>query len=175
VPTRANNWHDFFNVLIFAAFPRSKSVLHGRHRRVLEQRVPELVELLPGARTREQDHLAMLDEGGVLLAVDSRNHEAITFCLESAQHESLNRAIERGELRPWLFGHAHMEHLVKGALSRAPMTMPRAKPVLLDVGVNATRDDVDVALATQLSAPTVAFLENAWRAISLEVLYGSRR
>jgi hypothetical protein len=59
VPTRARNWHDFFNALVWATFPRAKRALHRRqHRAAGEGR---------GRRTREQDCLAMLDEGGVVV------------------------------------------------------------------------------------------------------------
>lgn len=173
LPTRPCNWHDFFNVLIFVAFARSKRVLHGRHCRILEQRVPEQLHNLPGARTREQDHLAMLDEGGVLLAVDSVNAASLAQMLEAAQHERLRSAIELGQVRPWLIGHAHLEHLAINALSKTTAPLPRAKPVLLEVGANASRDRVDDALAVRLAAPSVEFLQNGWRAVPLECLYGN--
>jgi len=171
LPTRANNWHDFFNVLVFAAFAHSKRALHVRHCRILEERVPAQIQTLPGTRTREQDHLAMLDEGGVLLAVDSADAESLVQWLDTAQHERLRTAVDRGKIRAWLIGHAHLEHLAINSISTNSAPLPRAKPVVLDVGVGACRAQVDDALATRLAAPSVEFLQTGWRAVPLDCLY----
>ncbi len=83
VPSRARTWHDFFNMLVWATFPRTKRAINARQRAALRARVHPGMERLPGARTREQDMLAMLDEGG---------------------------ALRGAEL--WILGHAIYEHLV---------------------------------------------------------------
>ena len=171
LPTRADNWHDFFNVLVFVAFAHSKRALHRKHCRILEERVPAQIQTLPGTRTREQDHLAMLDEGGVLLAVDSANAESIEEWLDTAQHERLRAALARGKVRAWLIGHAHLEHLAINSISILPVPLPRAKPVVLNVGVGASRAQVDDALATRLAAPSVEFLQTGWRAVPLDCLF----
>jgi hypothetical protein len=85
VPSRATTWHDFFNMLVWATFPATKRAINARQRAALRARVHPGMERLPGARTREQDMLAMLDEGGAL----------------------------QGD-RLWILGHAIYEHLVTG-------------------------------------------------------------
>ncbi len=116
----------------------------------------------------------MLDEGGVLLAVDRANLAEVTEWLYSAKHDRLGLAIARGEVRPWLIGHAHHEHVAMQAVSNAPGPLPRAKPVLLDVGVTANRGEVDAALeALLVSSADMSYLVNGWRAVSLEHLRGS--
>jgi hypothetical protein len=66
VPTRRGSWHDLLNALVWATFPRAKLALHARQHRVITSRIgPDL--RLPGGRTRDQDAVAMLDEGGVVL------------------------------------------------------------------------------------------------------------
>lgn len=77
VQTRLRNWHDFFNALAWLIFPHTKAALN---RRQVEGWDPTLI------RTREQDRLAMFDEGGVILVGDN----------------------------VLLFGHALMESLVLG-------------------------------------------------------------
>lgn len=73
VPSRARTWHDFFNMLVWATFPAIKRAINARQRRALRARLtPDMIRL-PSARTREQDLLAMLDEGGVM-AVDGEHH-----------------------------------------------------------------------------------------------------
>ena len=85
VPSRAGDWHDFFNMLVWVTFPRAKCAVNARQRRALRERVDPASSRLPGARSREQDALAMLDEGGVLLlagrGLSVRAHEAL------AQHD----------------------------------------------------------------------------------------
>jgi Protein of unknown function (DUF3025) len=66
VPTRARSWHDLLNALVWASFPRAKLALHTRQHRMIEARLGADLRL-PGARTKEQDAVAMLDEGGVVL------------------------------------------------------------------------------------------------------------
>jgi hypothetical protein len=70
VPSRARNWHDFFNMLVWHTLPRTKVAINARQRRALRARVSPGMRRLPGARTREQDLLAMLDEGGAIERAD---------------------------------------------------------------------------------------------------------
>lgn len=72
VPSRTRNWHDFFNMLVWATFPVIKVAINARQRAALRARITPEMTRLPGARTREQDMLAMLDEGGVML-LDGRH------------------------------------------------------------------------------------------------------
>lgn len=87
VPTRANSVHDLFNALVWAAFPLAKRALHERQHAAQGQQGEA-----PGywVRSREQDWLSMLDEGGMVMVGDT----------------SL------------LFGHALAEHLIAGIQAR---------------------------------------------------------
>jgi len=84
VPTRARSWHDLLNALVWATYPRAKAALHARQHRIVQARLAPGMTRLPSARTREGDTIAMLDEGGLLVARD----------------------------RPLLFGHALAEGLL---------------------------------------------------------------
>lgn len=66
VPTRPRCWHDFSNALVWTTFPRAKTVLHARQNRAVQAWIPADATRLPGARSREMDALALLDEGGVV-------------------------------------------------------------------------------------------------------------
>jgi hypothetical protein len=170
VPTRSESWHDFFNVMMFAAFPRSKATLHHRHRTILEARLPLAVTKLPGARTTEQDALTMLDEGGVLLASTPEDGLHLDAVLDDGNHDALRRLIAEGRCRPWLFGHAHAEHIVL-ALQGAALPLPRAKPVRLAVAPDASRPQVDDALAERLCDPAFCAENDHRRAVAIEVLF----
>ncbi len=86
VATRLGNAHDLFNALVWASFPLAKRALARRQHDAHVLRLGAEPVRLPNARSREQDTLAMIDEGGVLCGPDRRV----------------------------LFGHALYEHLWMG-------------------------------------------------------------
>lgn len=86
VSTRLRNPHDLFNALVWAMYPHAKRALTRRQHDAHVRRLGSEVKTLPNARSREQDTLAMIDEGGVL----------------------------QGPGGNFLFGHALYEHLYDG-------------------------------------------------------------
>lgn len=170
IPTRPRNWHDFFNVMMFAAFSRTKQQLHARHRDILERHLPVELERLPGARTEEQDCLTILDEGGVVLSTDASACDTVNELLESGHHQALRGLIGREAVKPWLFGHAHLEHLAKHhAMSGVPL--PSAKPVVLAMDASAPRPEVDAELARRVGDPGFCATRDGRRPIALHELY----
>jgi hypothetical protein len=87
VPTRPENLHDFMNALTWAAFPKAKRALCQRQRAIAVARGAHTSRL----RTKAQDRLAMLDEGGLV-------------------------QLPSGETL--VFGHGLLEDLVLGRVSR---------------------------------------------------------
>lgn len=168
VPSRERDWHDFFNALCFATFPRSKIALHTRQYAILEQRVGHDAQRLPGARTREQDALTLFDEGGVVIAADERGYETLMNAspevrrarlleITTRSHEATASPIEQlssngsdGCVALVPFGHALFEHLIEALRCPAGCTQLMLLPSL-----SSDRDrllqDVDRALATALS------------------------
>ncbi|MGZ3451938.1 MAG: DUF3025 domain-containing protein [Polyangiales bacterium] len=110
VPSRLRSWHDFFNMLVWATFPNVKTAINARQRAALRARVDPSMTKLPSARTEEQDALAMLDEGGLILATRVDLDDAI----ERADLEPIVAAIRAGDARAILLGHAIYEHHVVG-------------------------------------------------------------
>jgi hypothetical protein len=84
IPTRERSWHDFFNACVWATFPNAKQALSARQLAFKEAALAKHSRL-PNARSRDEDRLTMLDEGGVLLVRDEK---------------------------PIVFGHAIYEHFV---------------------------------------------------------------
>ncbi len=130
VPTRACNWHDFLNALVWASFPRAKAMLHRRQHALVKVWATPGATTLPNARTRAHDALALVDEGGVVV-------------LRAGSVESTVP-----------FGHALFEGLVLGA--RAMI----ARAVVIDVAALPAEDDeraalADVCLAARLEQPLV--------------------
>jgi len=145
VPCLDASYHDLFNALVWAAFPRSKRALHARQFRALERRWRPGATRLPNRRTPEQDALTIFDEGGVVVVVDAREGD-------------IDGARDGSSLRVVPFGHAVMEHV---CFEAAPV---RAAAIALDVPLASASgrelfEAVDRALSlrladeAQLSAP----------------------
>ncbi|HEY2745833.1 MAG TPA: DUF3025 domain-containing protein [Polyangia bacterium] len=130
VPSRERNWHDFLNALVWGTFPRAKAALHRRQAALLAARIDGDAPRLPAHRTREQDGLAMIDEGGVV-ALEA---PAAELCL--------------------VFGHALYEGFVLGVprmtarLVRLPIAALAGDPIA----------QADAALAARLADPTLSTL-----------------
>jgi hypothetical protein len=64
---------------VWGVFPRAKAALHGRQHRAILASLPPGSTRLPGARSREHDALALLDEGGVVLLETTRGRVGLVF------------------------------------------------------------------------------------------------
>jgi hypothetical protein len=148
VPSRPRCWHDFFNMLCWATFPRTKAALNRRQRAVLTRLGLDTLARLPNARTREQDALALLDEGGCAVVTEAPLGDALA---QGAWH-TIARAVGDGTAQVVVLGHAVYEHLVTGN------TLVRALPIELRVprlppAGTACVAHVDAELASVLDDP----------------------
>lgn len=119
VETRPDNWHDFFNALVWLAFPRSKAALNARHRRA---------SLAAGeGRGRERDAMTHFDECGVIVVSSDPELLGLVrdFRWKALFHENRSALGER--LRCFIFGHATYEQLL------SPFRGLTAKAVLYEV------------------------------------------
>ncbi len=98
VPTRPGSFHDLMNALVWAAFPRTKAALHVLQLGFVERARREGTV---GRRTKAHDALAILDEGGVLVA----SREPL------GSEGDLAAALDRGSARHLVFGHGIYESL----------------------------------------------------------------
>ena len=107
VPTRTASWHDFFNALVWATFPKSKRVFHERQQKAVAARIGPTSKSLPDRRTREQDGLAILDEGSLLLLAAEERYAALASALSARDVLAVESA-------------------ARGGLSRGPRVRARA-------------------------------------------------
>lgn len=125
VPCLSASYHDLFNAIAFAAFPRSKRALHERQYRALIQWAEEGAAQLPGARTREQDALTIFDEGGMVVCMTAeraRAHRGVAFGGPVQAPPGSGAALAPLRVDDLLgqgleiltFGHALLEHLHDG-------------------------------------------------------------
>jgi hypothetical protein len=113
VPTRARSWHDLMNALVWATFPGAKAALHARQHAIIAARLGRDLRL-PGTRTREQDALAMLDEGGVALLCARARRPELDRAIARDSTAALARLVEDDAAAVVVFGHAIYEALVCG-------------------------------------------------------------
>jgi hypothetical protein len=113
VPTRPRSWHDVMNALVWATFPTAKLALHARQHAIIAGRLGRDLRL-PGARTPEQDALAMFDEGGIAIVCSRpRRGELESALARDSTTELLHLVRERSAV-PMVFGHAIYESLASG-------------------------------------------------------------
>lgn len=152
IPTRSRTWHDLFNVIGWLAFPQTKRAINQRQYEALVPWYDSALladgtrPKLPGARTREQDALAMVDEGGLLLLVDETHAQRLFELLDQGTHDELLDLVREHALVPIVFGHAMHEHLMS---SDAPV---RALPIPLRCGAIPSSLERSIALADRLLA-----------------------
>lgn len=101
VQTRSENWHDFFNALVWRVFPRTKAAINLLHYRASLERPPA-----ESCRGTARDVLTLFDESGVAVAC-ARAELGELLRQHSWKELFWNR---RGELaasmRFFVFGHS---------------------------------------------------------------------
>ena len=87
IRTRYENWHDFYNALIWFTFPKIKATLNMRQFYAFDENAEFPWKNPPRSRTREQDFLTIFDEGGCLLV--NANGFKIPFLFGHAVYERM--------------------------------------------------------------------------------------
>lgn len=103
IATRAENWHDFFNALIWRRYPALKRALNARQ-------VAEIARMGDKQRSRAQCALTHFDEGGVIVVLrdqallplwDAHDWHGLFWRSREAWHD--------GRIGLQVFGHALLE------------------------------------------------------------------
>lgn len=133
IATRKDHWHDFFNALVWHAFPKTKTAINSLHAKELKEQKSTL-------RSRKRDLLTLFDESGVIVIAEESILELIK------QHKWNTLFVEKkqewisGKITLITFGHAMYEKYL------APYIGMTAQTLLLSSQV----DDIDSFLATKL-------------------------
>lgn len=105
VETRPDNWHDFFNALVWLAFPETKKAITVAHMRAMQA---------DGApRGSQRDALTHFDECGIVVL--SSSSELLALLRDFAWRELFvrRRAEVIAAMRFVVFGHATYEALLQ--------------------------------------------------------------
>lgn len=109
VATRANNWHDLLNALIWLRYPALKAALNARQ-------VAEIAKVGTKQRTRAQCALTHFDEAGVVVCLRDPRLLALWDAHDWHGLFWRERAAWRdGRISAEVFGHALLEHALKPA------------------------------------------------------------
>jgi len=169
LPTRAGSWHDLSNLLVWCAFPRAKRALVARQDAIVRQRISDGPHALPSTRTREQDALAMLDEGGVLILCRAGER------IDLGAPDTVHAAITERRIGLRVFGHALLEAVATDGLRERDL---RGAAVVLRVEdpLASSMEEADRALVrhlqdkAELRAPDPA--RSLWLAAAFAAMSG---
>lgn len=105
VQTRTENWHDFFNALVWQIFPRAKSVLNQLHYQT------QLLESLNKAKYRSvlRDAATHIDESGVIVVSSKKTLIQLLRDFEWKQLFWRKREAVLSSMRFFIFGHGLYE------------------------------------------------------------------
>lgn len=161
VETRPDNWHDFFNALIWLTFPRSKRAITARH----------VAAMAPAGTARGQvrDALTHFDECG--LVVLSTQPELLDLLRAHCWRELFvdRRQAVRAAMRFVVFGHATYEALLQ------PFRGLTAKAILYEIGddwLALSGRDLNAALDERLAGDFAAGRHAAPRSLQPVPLLG---
>ncbi len=123
VQTRAHNWHDLFNALVWLTFPRAKAALNQLHyQALLQEHGNEKVQRGP-----LRDTATLLDESGVIVVSSDAGLSKLLQDYEWKQLFWRRREAVCTHMRFFLFGHGLYEKALK------PYTGMTGKGIILRV------------------------------------------
>ena len=166
VETRPDNLHDFFNALVWLAFPRAKARLNALHAAEIPRE--------GGKRGRLRDLLTIFDEGGAIVLCDDT---PLLQMLGNFEWKALfweHRERLRQEMRIMVFGHAVMEQALEpwpGITCKAILAPRSAHP---DAAVHAWLSALQPGASPRDLAPLPIFGFPGWSAQS-EAFYDDAR
>ncbi len=105
VQTRTDNWHDFFNALVWCIFPRAKSALNQLHYQM------QLFESMNKIRHRStlRDAATLFDESGVIVFSCEKTLVQLLKDFEWKELFWRNRENVLSSMRFFVFGHGLYE------------------------------------------------------------------
>lgn len=146
VETRPENWHDYFNALVWLTFPQAKRALSAGHARAI-------ANSSDGLRGVQRDALTHFDECGIVV-VSSRPE--LLDLLRDFQWKPLfveRRTEVMRAMRFFIFGHATYEQLLKpfrGLTAKA--ILHQVDEAWLNTSITEQVNAVDALLAADLTS-----------------------
>ncbi len=140
IQTRTENWHDFFQLLTWFIFPKTKAVINAIHIPKAKRRIEGGGDV--GRRTPVENMLSLFDEGGVVI---TSSDPALLQLIRDFKWKELfwqRRDELAGKFDCTTFGHAMYEKAL------APYIGMTANAILLEVDAAYFVKPMDERLAT---------------------------
>lgn len=105
IQTRLQNWHDFFNALVWMTFPYTKATLNHIHFQTMQQKRPQSAS----QRGPLRDAATLFDESGIVIL---SSHIELIELLQKRRWKKLfwlNRELVQSNMKFFVFGHALFE------------------------------------------------------------------
>jgi len=107
VQTRADNWHDLLNALVWFTFPKAKAAINARHYQALTD-----AAAMPETRSQRgavRDTNTLLDESGVIVACADAELAGLLCSFSWKELFWQRRELVRTRMGFYLFGHGLYE------------------------------------------------------------------
>jgi hypothetical protein len=152
VPTRANDWHDFFNALSWCVWPRSKAALNAAHVREIDARRANGT----AGRGPLRDALTQFDECGLLVVSSDPDIPRLLAAHEWQEVFWNRRDRLAGNTAFLVFGHGSWEQLRNPFAGLCAKTLHRVvAPQWFDLQRRERQRDTDAWLADRIVAGDV--------------------
>ncbi len=139
ISTRADNWHDLLNALIWIEYTALKSAINARY-------AAELNDRQGSERSRAQMAITHFDEGGAIVLL--RDPALVRYWDRHDWHDLFcteRTAWQDGRIRVIIFGHAMLEHALM------PHQVVTAKCVLANVAKDESAADAERRVISQMA------------------------
>jgi len=149
VQTRENSWHDFFNALVWHAFPQTKCIINALQYENQKLRYPSK-DRLPA-----ENMLTLFDENGAVVV--SRNQELLELIRNHQWHELFwqRREEMKHNLRVTIIGHGLYEKCLSPYVGMIAQTLllPEPQGISLDAYVSTVLSSRSRDLNTSMLSP----------------------
>ncbi len=108
IQTRSNNWHDFFNALVWMTFPRTKAVLNQIHYDEMQRALQNEQK----QRSKLRDAATLFDESGVIVVCSQKDLFVLLKNHEWKQLFWEQRKAVLSSMRFFVFGHGLYEKVL---------------------------------------------------------------
>lgn len=151
VETRSDNWHDWFNALVWLTFPQAKAALSARHAAALAAGGGTAMAGAP--RGKGRDAMTHFDECGAVVVAEDASLLDLLAAFRWRELFVERRQAVVGGLRVFVFGHATYEALLSPfrGLTAKCVLAPMA-PGWLAQPLAGQLAEIDARLAADLAA-----------------------
>jgi hypothetical protein len=151
IPTRAKNWHDLFNALVWMSFPKSKAAINARHYQELVNQAEASKDSQRGA---VRDVNTLLDESGVIVVYGNVEMAGLLRDFKWKELFWQRREQVRASMGFYIFGHGLYEKALQPYVGMTGQGLLLAvEPAFFSWSLSQRLGHLDMMLAKHLDSP----------------------